>query len=401
MGRFNGKAVIPPRFLFKHLFPSILEDLNRISLFKFPYRRYVRSYNPEENKPVSQISLRVNEICNLRCESCGQWGENGHLQQKLAAGQKLEQLDLDTAVRIVRETKKDSPVYYIWGGEPSLWKPLLPFFEELGRNKLYGSIVTNSQNIEPLLEDLIETGALNILFLSLDGWDADSQNTMRSPARGNSKNFEKTMAVIDTVQRIKKKKKLVMPLVVPITVISNTNYHKLSAIHELVKDTTQLHPYYYGWFITKERAREHEAEFEKRFGHTPRNHTGYLKSCFNDVDPGVVADQVQKIRRNYKNSPSVPQFLPDIYTREDITRYYDDHTWNAGYSFCQSIYHVAEISPNGDVTPCRDYQDFIAGNIHNQSFYDIWNGDAFTEFRKKMNTGLMPVCTRCCGLQGF
>ncbi|WP_155851793.1 hypothetical protein [Chitinivibrio alkaliphilus] len=127
MGRFKGKATIPSRFLFQHMVPALIEDLHRLNLLRFPYRRYVRSYGNEKKAPVSQISLRVNEVCNLRCDSCGQWGENGHLRMKQERGESLQQLDLTTVKRIILETKRDRPVYYIWGGEPTLWKPLLPF----------------------------------------------------------------------------------------------------------------------------------------------------------------------------------------------------------------------------------------------------------------------------------
>ena len=55
---------------------------------------------------------------------------------------------------------------------------------------------------------------------------------MRSPAGGKSSdNFEKTMAVIEKVATIKRTKKLRFPLVIPITVISNTNYMHLADIH--------------------------------------------------------------------------------------------------------------------------------------------------------------------------
>jgi radical SAM protein with 4Fe4S-binding SPASM domain len=97
----------------------------------------------------------------------------------------------------------------------------------------------------------------------------------------------------------------------------------------------------------------------------------------------------------------VPHILPDITGEADIRRYYSDHTWHCGYPNCESIYHVAEISPDGRITPCRDYQDYTSGNINNESFYAIWNGEKSKEFRRQMKLGLMPVCTRCCGLQGF
>ncbi|MBD3241661.1 MAG: hypothetical protein GF331_13810, partial [Chitinivibrionales bacterium] len=307
----------------------------------------------------------------------------------------------DVVKRVVHETARDKPVYYIWGGEPTMWKPLLPLFQELGSLGLYGSIVTNSQSLDPILEDIIDTGALEILFLSLDGWDADSQNIMRAPAGGRSDNFEKTMAVIERTHAIKQRKKLHFPLVVPITVVSNENYSHLADIHRLVLDKTQLHPYYYGWFITDERAQQHERVFADRFGYAPRNHRGYLKSCFNDVDPKVTAEQVEEVKRISRGRSSVPHFLPDIYTEEQIRRYYSDHTWHCGYPRCQSIYYIAEVSPDGRVTPCRDYQDYSCGNINEQGFYDIWHGEKFKEFRRQMKKGLMPVCTRCCGLQGF
>jgi radical SAM protein with 4Fe4S-binding SPASM domain len=400
MTTFRGKALLPGRFVARHV-PILFQDPAYFYIVKHAARKYLMPRDPDGDVPVSQVSLRVNEVCNLRCSSCGQWGENGHLRAKLERGERLDRLDFDVVKRVIFETRRDRPVYYIWGGEPTMWKPLLPLFEELARYKLGGSLVTNSQALSPILEDLIDTGSLNVLFLSLDGWDSESQNLMRSPAGKRSDNFERTMAVIEQTEEIKLRKGLTMPMVVPITVISNHNYMHLADIHRLVLNTTQLHPYYFGWFITEERARLHEQVFEERFGYAPRNHRGYLKSCFNDVDPKVTAEQIHEVKRISKGRNSVPQFLPDIGTESDIRRYYEDHTWHCGYPSCESIYYVAEISPDGRVTPCRDYQDYTCGNINEQSFYDIWHGEKFKNFRRQMKKGLMPVCTRCCGLQGF
>ncbi len=402
MAKFRGKALIPWPFMKQYLIPGLFQHFDSWHMIPQQFRKYLGSNDPQKNIPVGQISLRVNEVCNLRCGSCGQWGENGHLRLKLERGERLDQLDFDVVKRIVFETRRDQPFYYIWGGEPTMWKPLLPLFEELARHKLKGSIVSNAQDLDRIIEDLIGTGALQVLFLSLDGWDAASQNLMRSPANGKmSENFEKTMAVIEKTDRIKKEKNLLFPLIIPITVISNNNYSHLVDIHKLVLDKAQLHPFYYGWFITEERAALHEKVFEERFGAKPKNHRGYLKSCFNDVDPVETAAQIKEIHAISKGKSCVPQFLPDIESESDIRRYYSDHSWHCGYPSCESIYFTAEISPDGRVTPCRDYQDFTCGNINTQPFYEIWNGEPFKKFRREMKRGLMPVCTRCCGLQGF
>jgi radical SAM protein with 4Fe4S-binding SPASM domain len=402
MAKYKGKALLPGRFVMNSMVPTLLTNPAYWSMIPHQIRKYLVPHKWDKNIPVGQISLRVNEVCNLRCGSCGQWGENGHLRLKLERGEKLAQLDFDVVKRVVFETRRDKPFYYIWGGEPTMWKPLLPLFQELAKYKLFGSIVSNAQALDPILEDLIDTGALSVLFLSLDGWDATSQNVMRSAASGKvSDNYEKTMAVIQKTDEIKKRKKLKFPLVIPISVISNHNYMHLADIHRSVLDTTQLHPYYYGWFITEERAALHEKVFEERFGCKPHHHRGYLKSCFNDVDPYITAQQIAEIQKISKGHSSVPQILPDITSEADIKRYYADHTWHCGYPSCESIYFIAEISPDGRVTPCRDYQDYSAGNINEQTFYDVWHGEKFKKFRFEMEKGLMPVCTRCCGLQGF
>jgi radical SAM protein with 4Fe4S-binding SPASM domain len=402
MSTFRGKALLPGRFYRSYILPQALHNLNAWHMLPHQVRKYLLPHDSENNIPVGQISLRVNEVCNLRCSSCGQWGENGHLRKKLENGERLDQLDFDVVKRVVFETRRDHPFYYIWGGEPTMWKPLLPLFQELAKYKLMGSIVTNAQDLDRIIVDLIDTGALEVLFLSLDGWDSESQNVMRSPARGGkSDNFEKTMAIIAKVDAIKRSRNLRTPFVIPISVISNHNFSHLAEIHKLILDSAQLHPYYFGWFIPEERAQLHEKIFEHRFGFIPEKHRGYLKSCFDDVDPLETAAQIREIKRMSKGHACVPQFLPDIKTAAEIKRYYTDHTWHCGHPDCESIYYIAEISPDGRVTPCRDYQDYTAGNINTQSFYDIWNGKEFKTFRREMKRGLMPVCTRCCGLQGF
>ena len=402
MSKFRGRALLPFRFTYQTLLPTMVAHPKYWGMIPQQMIKYFGTSRPEKDLRVSQISIRCNEVCDLRCPSCGQWGENGWLLEKRNKGEKLAALSWETTKRIVCETKRDRPFYYIWGGEPTLWKHLVPLFQELGKNDLMGSIVTNCHTLEPLIEPLVDTGALAVLFISLDGWDAESQNTIRIPAGNKSSdNFERTMRAIAKVDEYKKKQSVPFPYIIPITVISNNNYMHLAQIHELVREKTHVHPYYYGWFITEERARQHEDVFEERFGHKPRNHRGYIKSVFNQVDPAITAEQVKQVYQVARHHTSAPMFLPDIYSEAEIRRYYEDHTWTAGYPHCHSIYYTIEISPDGRVTPCRDYQDYECGNIDEQPFYEIWNGQAFKKFRREMKKGLMPVCTRCCGLQGF
>jgi radical SAM protein with 4Fe4S-binding SPASM domain len=58
--------------------------------------------------------------------------------------------------------------------------------------------------------------------------------------------------------------------------------------------------------------------------------------------------------------------------------------------------------PNGDVATCRDYPDYVCGNIQKQGLLEIWNNDRYRKFRESLkNDGLLPICSRCCGLMGW
>lgn len=139
MSKLLGKALLPGSFVRRHVLPQIALDSGTWHMVRQQVHRYFGRHSPQSDLRVGQISLRVNEVCNLRCASCGQWGENGHIRRKLETGGRLDQLDFEVVKRVIAETRKDRPFYYIWGGEPTMWKPLLALFEELAANRLKGS----------------------------------------------------------------------------------------------------------------------------------------------------------------------------------------------------------------------------------------------------------------------
>ena len=94
--------------------------------------------------------------------------------------------------------------------------------------------------------------------------------------------------------------------------------------------------------------------------------------------------------------------MPSITTDEELARYYAEHHATFGYDQCVSIFMTVEVNSNGNISLCRDYNDYVIGNIAEESIKDIWNNDKARAFRGSLNKeGLMPVCRRCCGLMGF
>ena len=91
MAKFQGKALLPWPFIRRNVIPSLFLDTSARQQVPHQIRKHLLAHYPGRNQRVGQISLRVNEVCNLRCGSCGQWGENGHLRQKLELGERLSQ----------------------------------------------------------------------------------------------------------------------------------------------------------------------------------------------------------------------------------------------------------------------------------------------------------------------
>jgi len=219
------------------------------------------------------------------------------------------------------------------------------------------------------------------------------------PPEGKSGQFEKVMAVIQKTHEINSagnQNSLDNPHFCDL----QRQYMHLADIHRLVLDTTQLHPYYFGWFITEERAALHEKVFKERFGFAPKNHRGYLKSCFTTLTR-MSRPANSRNHPHVKGHASVPQFLPDITTEVQVRRYLQRPHMGLRLSRMRKhLLHRGNLPrwPRYAVPRLpglfrRQYQP-------NKSFYDIWNGETLKRSGRDAK-GLMPVCTRCCGLQGF
>ena len=113
--------------------------------------------------------------------------------------------------------------------------------------------------------------------------------------------------------------------------------------------------------------------------------------------------QIQLLKEKSRpgTAPAVT-LIPDISGEDDLERYYTDHSTYFDFNQCISIFQAVEVNSNGDLSPCRDYHDYVVGNIKDATITELWNSPAYQKFRQSLATeGLMPVCSRCCGLMGY
>ena len=196
--------------------PKLLRDLMRGS-----YKKYLQSRLDYAKKDGSSNSLwllspRITDRCNHRCAICGQWGKTGYNAREDTPKVKGE-VPLEVYKRVIDEVAPMKVHVYITGGEPFLYKPLVPFVNYVKQKGLTVQIVTNGVGLEKNAETIVENG-WDMLCVSLDG-----PKEIHDKCRGVQGAFDTAVNGILKIQRLKKEKKKPKPAFFTITTISKNN----------------------------------------------------------------------------------------------------------------------------------------------------------------------------------
>ena len=76
------------------------------------------------------------------------------------------------------------------------------------------------------------------------------------------------------------------------------------------------------------------------------------------------------------------------------------------WSLCTRPWTLMYFTAHGRALPCciapfsmRGYDAFTLGDATQQTLREIWNGEAYREFRRKLLSEAPPVCCASCGLR--
>jgi radical SAM protein with 4Fe4S-binding SPASM domain len=351
---------------------------------------------------IRQLSLRITDLCNLRCHTCGQWGDQGFLHGSNLRELKRNEVSLDRYLELLGDLVSHGhhPTFYLWGGEPMLYEGSLDLIEAATKLKLPTAIATNGTRIAAAAERLVKA-PMFLLQLSIDGPDAARHNQAR-PGVGGADNFADIQAALAAVAEARRDYRSTLPLIASLTTVSQHNFRHLVDIYESFRDKVDLFIFYLSWWIDQEGVENHEADFARRFGFPPKLHRGWVGGWRPD-DYRELDQQLQTVLKLSRPATAPPvSLIPSVLGEDDLRTYYTDHRARFGFNQCVSIFSAVEIDSNGDMSPCRDYHDFVVGNVKEATITELWNSPAYMRFRQSLTTeGLMPVCSRCCGLMGY
>jgi radical SAM protein with 4Fe4S-binding SPASM domain len=362
------------------------------------------------------VQLRVTNLCNLRCKMCGQWGDTGIYRSdgfsasatdgKTEAARIREliglnrQMALPDYVRLLDEVAPWQPIISLFGGEPLLYPDILPLVREVKKRGLTCTVITNGGRLEEYARELVEAG-IDSIAISIDG-----PEEVHNRIRGKADAYQKAVNGVRAIARWREELKKPMPMQIAILPVTELNLEAIpaavAALRELPIDTINVG---LRWFVPKAVGAEYESVMRETFGVSGDSWKGFDfdSSVMNGSRTRQMTDLVRllktlKRRRFLDSARGKPwtSFVPDV-RAADVPEYFSDFSKTFGHNLCPVAWYFAQVEPDGDVTFCGDFPDYIIGNVRKQRFRDVWTGEKANRFREKLAKEPLPICNRCCG----
>jgi radical SAM protein with 4Fe4S-binding SPASM domain len=350
---------------------------------------------------LSLLYFRLTPLCNLRCVMCGQRGDKGVLKGAFAAEEAKRIVGLDVYKRLVDEVKRKRPTVYLWGGEPFLYPDLFPLVDYMMDAGLVVSVNTNGTFLAKRAREIVERGWHGI-FVSLDGFE-ETNDKIRGAG-----SYRRVVEGFEAINREKERQGSKLPRMGIVTTVNKLNYRDLYRLAEAARGFKlswhifNLGTYTNSAIVERQRSFMRE-ELDTEISCLQAFDTGYNTG----IDGAELHSILERIHAMDTDHPiiTVPALNP-----EKIATYYGDLEVPVR-TRCSVPWSQANIDYDGDVHFCADYPDYTLGNIKEQGFFEIFNGNRAVRFREALKAspgGIFPGCLRCyqnmlCGkkVKGF
>jgi MoaA/NifB/PqqE/SkfB family radical SAM enzyme len=332
------------------------------------------------------ISFTVTNACNLRCQMCGQWSDEGYIKNKTKCPDTVPKMKLEDWKRLVDEVVNYKIRFIlIRGGEPFLFPGLIELLKYINSKGIFISLDTNGTRLGKFAEELIKIGNMHITF-SIDGTEKIHDNV-----RGIKGSFKKTKENIVLLNKLDTEHKISKSICFTISKFSYKGLGEMPNVARSVKiESVNIVPYY---FVPAEIGIKYENELKEYF-----DSPAYSWKGFHHDDSGIDFDIFKKELRKYKSSLNGIENFPYLpLTEEEYGLWFRDSTTKVGSLECKNVEKLIDIQPDGEANFCVDYPDYSFGNAKGSTIEKLWNSQEAEKFREYRRKKPLAVCYRCGG----
>lgn len=328
------------------------------------------------------LVLHLTHNCNMACPMCSiAEARKTHMD----AG--MRQMPIELIGKLANEARRHGALVNLYGGEPLLYKNIDEVLSIISGHRLLSYLTTNGLLVEKNAESFLR-GKLNILQISLDGWDEESQFK-----RGNVPgSFDAIASGIKRVLSLRGTGPF--PIIRIATTITKNNFHSLEKIqrriHEWGVRQWIINNYQ---FVTNQAVERHESF---------RNKTGIGDFIVGDRTGGQAYFSHDEIAGLKESLARVRLDLEHLGMRicfnwaTDLEAYYSPE-FPGPNSKCSLPFNRVDIHADGSIFLCME--GYRIGDLSTGSLSQSWHSERARHFRQIYNTcRILPMCFRCCGI---
>jgi radical SAM protein with 4Fe4S-binding SPASM domain len=320
------------------------------------------------------VDIDLTERCNLNCLGCPYHNLDNKLIRELK--DIPQDMPLDVFKRICAQLKemKTHTLIFQGTGEPFLHPHLIDCVRTSKELGFYTILFTNGTLLHTDIIQALSDVRLDILKISL--WATSEEQFSQNYPGTNPNNFEKVLDGLKRLGDLRAQPNRLLFKVQTHFIINNTNFLSLKDMIDLAE-------------IAGSRCITFSPMVDLR----------------DELKPILLSpEQIDRFQKSLKQKKQRIESNRMEHNIDEICLRYD-----LGHAVwkelpCYVTWYHARIRADGTVQPCgRCNPDIEFGNVHTNTFKDIWNGPLIREFRAKTRTskGLASLqrscqCQYCC-----
>jgi MoaA/NifB/PqqE/SkfB family radical SAM enzyme len=331
----------------------------------------------------TSISLTITNHCNLRCQMCGQWGEEGYVRGNTES-LKREMLLADWKCVVDELAAHGLKSLLLRGGEVFMFPRIIDLLDYIHSQGMFISIDTNGTMLKQVAEELLRIGDMH-LTISVDGPEPVHDRVRGVP--GTFQRIKESVARINELEALGGNK---ISRSICFT-ISQYNYCSLGLLPDVARSlglgSLSIVPYYY---FPEEVGQRYSDELRSL------GCSAYSWIGFHHEDSGVdfeeFREQYRQFLANLGNISNYPYMPLD---EEMYQAWFADTQTPVGPLNCLNVEKLIDIQPDGSANFCVDFVDYSFGNVKEASIETLWNGKKAERFRHYRRKKALAVCQRC------
>lgn len=329
------------------------------------------------------ISLTITNHCNLRCQMCGQWSEEGYIRNHMEPLK--HEMTLADWKRLVDEIAAHGlGSVLLRGGETFMFPGIVELLEYIRGKDMFICIDTNGTLLKQYAEEIVRLGGMH-LTISVDG-----PEPVHDAVRGVPGTFQRVKEGVARIAELEAAGGNQISRSAAFT-ISRYNYHSMGNMPDVVRSlgipVITIVPYYY---FPEAVGRKYEEEL-RSLGSRAFSWVG-----FHHEDSGVDVEEFLGQFRQYLASMGDVYNYPYMAMDEEQYRtWFEDAQAQVGPVHCQNVEKYIDVQPDGSANFCVDFVDYSFGNVKDASIEELWNGERAERFREYRRRQPLAACYRC------